>query len=545
MKSYNLWLVPALLLTGFVHAATAAPPSASPATSQLAPPADQGLTEARRSALIAGNTLGKVQRWLHEVALPKIDSKTKLYLSHDKGSGRYPKALWNYDDTAADTYPFLFWAAWFTDFELINGPILGVLEAEQRLCNHLNRIPTAIDPVTLTKDIKSKDDLIFAASEYVKDGLIPIIEVAGTDNPWFKRMLDIEDDIWKHADIKTPYGNIPTENLEANGEQIQALVRLFTATGDKKYLDWAERIADHYLLPGDFVPKRLRDHGCEIIGGLGLLLAVQSVHHPEKFRVHLPLAQRMLDEVLKRGTNDDGFMFNSIGGGDLSDGWGYNYVAYLCHDLATGMDRYRAAVEKPLQNLSKPQYQGIDWSEKAMDGIADSTEGALYLINRLPVPEATAWLDREVAAQITHLDEPVATGRLWSTYKLESNGVRTALQHAMMHTRGSIARPWRSDLILGASQSDGGLTVVMKADKPWTGILVIDRPRHRMDLRFSKDWPRMNSMPEWFTAEPDTDYTVKDSANIEVVTLKGAALHAGLPVTLEAGVEKVLIIRRP
>jgi hypothetical protein len=147
------------------------------------------LADARRSAAIASHTLSKVQRWLHEATLPKIDPKTGLYLSHTSGSGRYGKALWNYDDTAADTYPFLFWAAWYTDHEKINGPIRGVLEAGQRLCNHLDRIPTAFDPATREKEIKSKDDLIFGASEYVKDGLITIVEVAGTHNPWFELLI--------------------------------------------------------------------------------------------------------------------------------------------------------------------------------------------------------------------------------------------------------------------------------------------------------------------------------------------------------------------
>ena len=109
----------------------------------------------------------------------------------------------------------------------------------------------------------------------------------------------------------------------------------------------------------------------------------------------------------------------------------------------------------------------------------------------------------------------------------------------------AIARPWRRDLILGASQSGGGLTVVMKAEKPWTGRLVIDRPRHRMELKFSRDWPRMNSMPEWFTADPDANYTVKDLTNGGTVTMKGTELHAGLPVALAAGVEKVILIARP
>jgi hypothetical protein len=211
------------------------------------------VAKARASAAIASPSLSKVQRWLHEAALPKIDPKTKLYISSDRGSARYRESLWNYDDTAADTYPFLFWAAWYTDRDKINGPNLDVLEAEQRLCNHLDRIPTALNHRTLEKSIKSKDDTIFGASEYVKDGLIAIVEVAGKDNPWFERMRGIEDDIWKHTDIETPYGRLPTLNLEANGDQLQALVRLFSMTGERKYLAWAERLADYYLLGCNFV----------------------------------------------------------------------------------------------------------------------------------------------------------------------------------------------------------------------------------------------------------------------------------------------------
>ena len=158
---------------------------------------DPVFEQARKSAAIAGKTLSKVHRWLHEVALKKIDPETGLYISYPGGSARYREAFWNYDDTAADTYPFLFWAAYYTDIELLDGPIRGVLEAEQRHGNHLDRIPTAVNHKTLEKVIKSKEDTIFAASEYVKDGLVPIVEVAGKNNPWFKRMQEIQDDIWK------------------------------------------------------------------------------------------------------------------------------------------------------------------------------------------------------------------------------------------------------------------------------------------------------------------------------------------------------------
>jgi len=505
---------------------------------------EEAVAQARKSAHIAGYSLSKVQRWLHEVALKKIDPETKLFISHTSGSGRYRASLWNYDDAAADTYPFLFWAAWYTDPDQINGPVLEVLKAEQRICNYLDRIPTAVNHKTLEKDIKSKDDLIFAASEYVKDGLVAIVEVVGRDNPWFERMRGIEDDIWKHADIDTPCGKLPTLNLEANGEQIQVLARLHAMTGEKKYLEWAERIADYYLLKGDFVPPRLRDHGCEIIGGLGMLLGVESEHNPEKLRVYLPLVRKMLDEILARGTNEDGMMFDQLGHpGHLSDGWGYNYVTYLCYDRVVGEPVYRERIERTLRNLMKPQYRNYNW-EGNIDGFADSIEGAIYLLNRIPVPEGLAWVDREIAANVTRASEPLATAKLWTTYKLEANAVRTVLMHAMMHTRGSIARPWRQDLTLGASQSGDELTVVMKADQAWSGRLIIDKPRHRLEMGFKYDWPRMNTMPEWFTAEPDDHYNVRDLVAGTVTTHAGADLHAGLPVTLAPGEERQIQISK-
>jgi hypothetical protein len=132
---------------------------------------------------------------------------------------------------------------------------------------------------------------------------------------------------------------------------------------------------------------------------------------------------------------------------------------------------------------------------------------------------------------------------LWTTYKLESNAVRTVLQHAMMHTRGLIARPWQLDLKLGASQTADGAVVAMESAAGWSGILEVDKPRHRLELGFAKDWARMNTMPEWFTAAPDGDYLVEDLNTGATSALTGAELHAGLPVTLAPGVECLLLIR--
>jgi len=64
-------------------------------------------------------------------------------------------------------------------------------------------------------------------------------------------MKGIEEDLWKHAKIDTPYGKIPSTNVEINGEQLQALTRLYTMTGEKNFLTWAERLGDYYLTKGD------------------------------------------------------------------------------------------------------------------------------------------------------------------------------------------------------------------------------------------------------------------------------------------------------
>jgi len=510
---------------------------AQPPAAGAAPPAGQGqlpagadgesaFAQAERSAGIAGYSISKVQCWLKEKALPLIDEKTGLY----PGDGR-----WNYRDTAADCYPFLCWAAWLVDLEALHGPVLRVLEAEQRLCNHLDRIPVRFDLARGTRDTSvSHDAMVFGASEYVKDGLIAIAEATGP-GPWFERMKAIEEDLWKHARVDTPFGKIPSTNIEVNGEQLQALARLFWATGDERFLDWARRLADYYLSDPQFVPKRLRDHGCEIIGGLGLLLGLESEIGSPRAAQYARRLRTMFDAVVARGTNADGLMFNTLDNPNsgLSDGWGYDYVGLLCYDLAAGKPVYRPQVEKTLRNLLKPAYKDYRW-EGSIDGFADSIEGAIYLLNRVPAAEGFAWVDREMAHNVVYADQPLETAQLWGTMKLQANGVRTVILHALMHTRGVVARQWRPDLKLGAAPAGkDGLTVVLQAQRPWQGKLQFDFPRHRVFWRMKHDWPRMNTLPEWFTVETEKTYRVADARG-RVQHCSGRQLRDGLAVSVAA-----------
>ena len=81
--------------------------------------------------------------------------------------------------------------------------------------------------------------------------------------------------------LKTPYGNIISDDPEVNGDMLQSLSRIYWITGDKRYLDRAIRIGDYYLLGNNhptrnFKVLRLRDHGCEIVSGLCELYASVS-----------------------------------------------------------------------------------------------------------------------------------------------------------------------------------------------------------------------------------------------------------------------------
>lgn len=486
--------------------------------------------QAEVSSKVAGYSLSKVKRWLHEVAIKKIDPKTGLYL----GDGK-----WNYRDTAADCYPFLCWAAYVTDIDLLHGPIRDVLDAERKLCNHLDRIPARFDLEKGHKDDSvSYDTLIFGASEYVKDGLIAIVEVTGKD-AWFERMREIEDDVWKHARIETPYGKIPSTNIEVNGEQLQALTRLFTMTGDRKYLEWARRLGDYYFSNEDFVVERLRDHGCEIIGGLGLLLAVESEIKSERVEPYKEQLKRVFDTILEKGCNEDGMMYNTLKGSKnwndrLSDGWGYNYVGYICYDMVAGREAYRPHIERTLRNLAKPKYQNYPWEGTSIDGFADSVEGGIYVLNRYPVKEGFDWVDSEVATNIARSGDPLETARLWGTMKLEANGVRTVIMHALMHTQGLIARPWDIGMELGASRAGDGLAVVIRAKGDYEGRIAFDIKRHKHYVRFTRDWPRMNTLPEWFTVELERRYKVTDQRSGKTAIQTGRQLSDGLPIRLRA-----------
>ena len=227
-------------------------------------------------------------RWYVEDWLAHADPATGL-IPRNLGDSR---DVWNAKDAAADNYPFMVLTAALTDSALFAGPMQDMLETETRLTSRVDRLPDTYSFATqaFVTDEPVMTDVLFGASEYVKDGLLPLTEWLGP-SPWRERVIGLLDDLWAHAPVETPYGRLPSEDPEINGEMLQTLARVFWMTGDTTYLDYAIRLGDYYLL-GDHHPTdgferlRLRDHGCEILSGLTELYATVAPARAEKKRAY-------------------------------------------------------------------------------------------------------------------------------------------------------------------------------------------------------------------------------------------------------------------
>jgi hypothetical protein len=84
----------------------------------------------------------------------------------------------------------------------------------------------------------------------------------------------------------------------------------------------------------------------------------------------------------------------------------------------------------------------------------------------------------------------------------------------------------------------------MKSDQPWSGKLQFDIPRHREYLGFTQDWPRINTLPEWFTVEAIQRYSIADSESGSTITHTGKELREGIKIILNAGAERHFVVQR-
>jgi hypothetical protein len=492
-----------------------------------------------RSEEVFRRTRRMMKAWL-----AYADPRTLLLPDYLPGVRRAtaPMDLYTPHNSGADNYPYLVATAYFTDRALYDGRMRDMLRSEVRYTDTGDGIPGNLE----LKTGKLGPPSLFGAAEYAKDGLLAVTELLGR-TPWFYRMADMTAAVMEHAPVPTAYGPLPDTGAELNGDVLQTLVRLATMTGDRRFLEWAERIGDAYVeevlprnhdLPGytwDFQKHegpdrmRLRDHGNEIVVGLTLLHALESARGlPRGERWRVPIG-RMLDRILA-SANPDGMLYDDIRASDLqpreprlSDNWGYVYGAVYTHYMVTGETRYRDAVRRVL--LSLPKYRGHDWENGSHDGYADAIESALYLVAREPVPEAISWIESETKTLIA-FQQPDGTIERWYG---DGNWSRTLLLYAMWKTQGCHLDGWEEGVKLGAVRDGQRLLVSLEAPASWKGRLLFDHARHRRDLNFDRDYVRLNEWPEWFTVDESRLYRVVDGAGREQIRL-GSELAEGIEV---------------
>ncbi|MCX6903895.1 MAG: acetylxylan esterase [Verrucomicrobia bacterium] len=502
--------------------------------SLLTDPRRAGLfRQAERQARLANEALYRCRRY--------VDG----WLAHaDPATGLIPRNLtvsrdyWNGRDSAADNYPFMVLTAAITDRPLLEGRMIEILRAETRLTCRVDRLP---DDYSFSKkgwrrEKLDLDAIIFDGAEYVKDGLLYIAEWMGA-SPWSERMTGIVDDIWKHAPIETPYGKIPTLNFEVCGDLLQACSRLYWFTGETKYLDWAVRLGDFYLLSTNHPTRhmrqlRLADHGCEVINGLTELYVAVAQTRPGKKKEYERPMHEMFDCILEKGRNPDGLFywwFNPQTGEhskELCDTWGYDYDGCYTMWLMDKTEAYRAVVRQALGNL-KGKYVGACWGDKSADGYADSIEGAINLFNREPIESAADWIDSQTR-MMWAIQKP---GGIIEGWHGDGNFARTSLMYALWKTQGVTVQPWRADVRFGAAREGSSVFISVTADQAWEGRLVFDQPRHRLHMHLPLDYTRINQFPEWFTVQIDVNYQLKLGSD-RILTATGAQMAAGIPVKL-------------
>ncbi|PYQ12830.1 MAG: hypothetical protein DMF80_18035 [Acidobacteria bacterium] len=486
----------------------------------------------------------RTRRMMH-AWLAYADERTLLlpdYLPGYTRASNRPRDLYTPHNSGADNYPYLVATAFFTDRGVYEGRMRDMLRNEIRYTAAPDGVPANLE----LKTGKLGPPSLFGAAEYAKDGLLAVTELLGR-TPWFYRMADMTAALMQRAPVASDFGALPDEGAELNGDVLQTLVRLAAMTGERRFLEWAERLGDAYVLevlprnhglPGytwDFARHqgpdrmRLRDHGNEMVVGLALLHALETDHGAPRSASYRPALARMLDRVLA-SANPDGMLYNEIRPSDLapldrglSDNWGYVYGAVYTFFMATGETRYRDAVRHVLENL--PRYRGYDWENGSQDGYADSIESALYLYAHEPVPAARDWIESEMRTLIA-FQQPDGTVERWYG---DGNWARTLLLYAMWKTQGCFLEGWREGVKLGAAREGDHLFVSLDGPPGYRDRLHFDHARHRRDLNFGRDYVRLNEWPEWFVVDETTLYRVVDGQGRESVRT-GSELAGGIEV---------------
>ena len=338
---------------------------------------------------------------------------------------------------------------------------------------------------------------------------------------------------------------------------LQTLSRVYWMTGNQKYLDWAIKIADHYLLESDFSKVeylKLRDHGCEIIGGLSeLYMTLHLLSHKKKFEYQPPF-YRLLDRILVFGRNSDGFFYNSINlksnqviDNRIADTWGYTLNAFYTVWMVDEKVEYLNAVLKPFKSLNS-HYRNYEWEPKkglgplgSQDGYSDAIESGINLYNRRQDSSLKKWIDSEIQV----LFKMQNNSGIIEGWHGDGNFARTALMYGLWKTQGAHLEPWLPTVRIGATSNLDETYFVIKSMDEWKGKLLFDEKRHQNILNLPVDYPRINQFQEWFIIDEAATYSIRSNKAKLNGEFKGSDLKKGIPLHLSSNEQFIIIIKKP
>jgi len=504
--------------------------------SSYEPESDTNFIKARQNGSIASEGFERSKRFV-EGWLPYADSTTGM-IPENLNQGI---TTWNAHNSAADNYAFMVLTSFLLDQTLYNGKMQNILQTEKSATARINTLP---DEYSFEKQYfkYEKPDttrIVFGASEYIKDGLIPLLEYIGP-SPWTDRMLKMIHDLSEIVDVidQNMYHN-PSTADEVNGELLQTLSRLYWKTGNRYFLDWAILIGDEYLLtdrnPVNAEKLRLRDHGCEILGGLSELYVTLHFADKDKKQNYAQPLLELMDLILETGRNADGMFFNEINPRDrtvidstIVDNWGYIYDAYYSIYLIENKEEYRQAVINCMHTLNK-NYRNFSWEGTSQDGYADAIESAINLYNREPKEDISQWIDSEIKVMWAK-QQPDGIIEGWHG---DGNFARTTLMYCLWKTQGATIQPWSQGVEIGGYTAIDTLYLTLYSTIDWSGKVKLDFTRHKKWLNLPIDYPRINQFPEWYAVMDEIMYQVHFYPGNKIRIYQGSSLREGLAINLK------------
>jgi hypothetical protein len=226
-------------------------------------------------------------------------------------------------------------------------------------------------------------------------------------------------------------------------------------------------------------------------------------------------------------------------------------VLFACenYDRATGENRYRDAIRKPVKWLIDNRADQLHYRDNlwpacnSIDDWSDSYESMIVLFSHdRSLPGVFDWLDwaTHQGGHRRHCpDAPYGPG---TGGHFDGSTGRTLCLHMLLCSRGVRAVPSPDGLRLGGMQRAGQLYLSVSCEDDYHGKLFFDRPRNEYPTA-TIDWARINEVPAWFVVRGEDDYAIRFDGG-EPVKIAGKTLINGIEISVGAGQTRRIEVRR-